>query len=84
MEALVQTLSKYEENVKWLSQRYDELKQKYKDEWVAVMNRSVIDHDKSLDRLVHRLRKNYQEAYGEIAVEYVTKKEIDLILILAT
>jgi len=80
----VQTLSKYEENVKWLNQRYDELKQKYKDEWVAVMDKRVIDHDKSLDRLVHRLRKNYREAYGEIAVEYVTKKEIDLILILAT
>lgn len=66
--------------MKFLNQRYDELKQKYKDEWVAVMNRSVIDHAKSLDRLVHRLRKTYQEAYGEIAVEYVTKKEIYLIL----
>jgi hypothetical protein len=52
--------------MKFLNQRYDELKQKYKDEWVAVMNRSVIDHAKSLDRLLHRLRKTYQEALFSI------------------
>ena len=82
MRTLLRTLSSYEENTKWLSHRYDELKQKYDDEWVAVLNRSVIGHDRDLNRLVERLRKGYSEAYSEIAIEYVTKKEIDLILIL--
>jgi len=80
MKAVLQMLSTYEENTKWLNQHYDELKQKYDDEWVAVVNKSVIDHDRDLNRLVDRLRKGYSETYSQIAVEYVTKREIDLIL----
>lgn len=40
----------------------------------------VVDHDPKLSKLVERLRKKYPENYDEIAVEYVTTKEIELIL----
>jgi hypothetical protein len=80
MESAVVVLSRYEENVKWLSRHYDRLKMKYKDEWVAVLNKTVVDHDRELARLVERLRKKYPDAYSEIAVEYVTVREIELIL----
>lgn len=73
-------LSRYEENARWLSRHYDRLKMKYKDEWVAVLNKAVVDHDRELAMLVERLRKKYPNAYGEIAVEYVTSREIELIL----
>jgi len=40
----------------------------------------VVDSDKDLRALVDRLRKKYSEKYGEIAIEFVTEKEIELIL----
>lgn len=80
MEPVVAMLSRCEENAKWLSSHYEELKKRFKDEWIAVLNKAVVDHDRELGRLVKRLRKKYSEAYNEIAVEYVTTKEIELIL----
>ncbi|MCS4541660.1 MAG: DUF5678 domain-containing protein [Euryarchaeota archaeon] len=80
MEAMVETLSKYQGNATWISQHYSDLKKKYKDEWVAVSNARVIDHDKDLSSLVDRLEKKYPKLYNQIAVEYIARKEIDLIL----
>ncbi|MGQ9723286.1 MAG: DUF5678 domain-containing protein [Candidatus Jordarchaeum sp.] len=80
MSSVVAVLSKYEENTKWASRHYEELKKKYVDEWIAVLNETVVDHDRDLSRLVKRLRKNYPENYNEIAMEYITAKEIELIL----
>ena len=80
MESVVAVLSRYEENVRWLSRHYERLKMKYNDEWVAVLNKAVVDYDRDLARLVERLRKKYPDAYSEIAVEYVTAREIELIL----
>jgi len=80
MESVVAVLSRYEENAKWISRHYDRLKRKYRDEWIAVLNGAVVDHDHELSTLVERLRKKYPENYNEIAVEYVTTKEIELIL----
>ena len=77
---MVAVLSRYEENAKWVSRHYEELKEKYIDEWIAVLNEAVVDHDQDLGKLVKRLRKNYPENYNEIAIEYVTTKEIELIL----
>jgi hypothetical protein len=70
----------YEDNVRWISKHYDELKKRFKDEWIAVLNKTVIDHDCELVRLVERVRRKYFEVYNEIAVDYVTVKEIELIL----
>jgi len=80
MESVVAVLSRYEENAKWISRHYEELKKKFMDEWIAVLNGAVVDHDRELSRLVERLRKRYPKNYNEIAVEYVTAKEIELIL----
>lgn len=80
MSSVVAVLSRYEENAKWISKHYEELKKKFRDEWVAVLNSAVVDHDSKLNRLVERLRKKYPKDYDEIAVEYVTTKEIELIL----
>lgn len=80
MESVSTVLSKYEDNVRWISKHYDGLKKTFKDEWVAVLNKIVIDHDRKLVKLVERLRKKHSEVYNEIAVEYIAAKEIELIL----
>lgn len=80
MSSVVAVLSRYEENAKWISRHYEELKKKFRDEWVAVLNGAIVDHDRELNELVRRLRKKYPKDYNEVAVEYVTAKEIELIL----
>jgi hypothetical protein len=80
MSSVVAVLSKYEENAKWISKHYEELKKKYRDEWIAVLNEVVVDHNRELSKFVERLRRKYLKNYNEIAVEYVTAKEIELIL----
>ncbi|MFQ6076557.1 MAG: hypothetical protein ACE5Z5_10555 [Candidatus Bathyarchaeia archaeon] len=77
---MVQSLFRYEENVKWINEHYEELKGRFIEEWVAVMNGKVIDHDGDLSRFVTRLKETYGEVYDEAAIEYVSRKEIDLIL----
>lgn len=80
MQTLIEGHARYEENAKWISEHYEELKTRYDDEWVAVLNGSIIAHDRSFKRLLRHLKREYQDAYGEIAVEYVTKKPINMIL----
>jgi ribosomal protein L20 len=80
MSSVVAILSRYEENTKWVSKHYEELKKKFRNEWIAVLNGAVVDHDRQLNKLVEKLRRRYPKNYSEIAVEYVTIKEIELIL----
>jgi len=72
-------LSRYGDNVRWIRENYEELKKFFKDEWVAVLDEKVIDHDRDLSRLVRRLREKRLN-YGEIAIEYIATREIELIL----
>jgi hypothetical protein len=80
MEPAVTILLNYEDNAKWLSNNYERLKKKYNDEWVAVLDKKVIDHDADLAKLVKRLKQQHLKVYNQIAVEYVTTKEVNLIL----
>jgi hypothetical protein len=80
MESAVTILLNYEDNAKWLSKNYARLKKKFNDEWVAVLDKKVIDHDADLAKLVNRLKQQRGNVYNQIAVEYVTTKELNLIL----
>jgi hypothetical protein len=80
MESAVTILLNYEDNAKWLSKNYARLKKKFNDEWVAVLDKKVIDHDADLAKLVNRLKQQRWNVYNQIAVEYVTTKELNLIL----
>ena len=80
MESAVVILSNYEENAKWVSSNYEQLKKEFNGEWIAVLENAVVDHDADLAKLVKRLRKQHTKVYNEMAVEYVTTKELDLIL----
>lgn len=75
MEPVVALRSSYEQNAKWLSKHHEELKKKFNNQWVAVQHKTVIDHNSKLNKFDKRLRKKHQ-AYSQIAVEYITTKEI--------
>ena len=69
-------LSSFKESNKWITLNYDKLKQTFNNEWVAVLNNTVLDHDKDLKTLVKRLKNQHSKDYNKIAVEYITTEEI--------
>jgi len=73
-------LSEFSENARWIRENYEKLKRSFRDEWVAVYGRRVVDYDKDLARLVERLRRSYGKDYGKIAIEFIASKEIELVL----
>jgi len=79
MEALLGH-RRYEENVKWIGEHYDELKAQYDGKWIAVLDRSVVGYDKSLEKLVCDMRRRSKESYGEVAFEFISRKPIEMIL----
>ena len=80
MESASDVLSNFKENAKWLSNNYDKLKKGFNNQWVAVLDNAVLDHDPDLKKLVKRLKAQYSNVYNQIAVEYITSEELDLIL----
>ncbi len=75
-------ISKAEENSKWLNTNYHRLAEKYKEKWVAVLDKDITDHDSNLRTLARRLRKKLNKRYSEVAIEYVTRKPIDMVLVM--
>jgi hypothetical protein len=79
-EIILEKLRNFQADSIWFDRNYEELKKKYKEEWVAVFRKQVIDHGKNLKSLLQRLSKNYPKDAGDIVVEFVTLEEVDLIL----
>lgn len=66
-------------NTVWLIDHYDELRKRYPDEYVAVHQGKVLDHDKNIGKLLRRLEAKYKET-THMAIEFVSKKDFRLIL----
>ena len=77
VESATDVLSDFQRNNRWISENYDHLKKQYNNQWVAVLNNAVVDHDPDLKKLVKRLKTQHSNDYGQIAVEYVTSEELD-------
>lgn len=80
--SIAEIISKAEANRKWFNLNYKRLTKKYDDRWVAVLDKGVIDYDVDLKRLTGRLRKKLDDRYSEVAIEYVTKKPINMVLVI--
>jgi hypothetical protein len=79
-KTLEQKLDQFEADSIWLDQHYDQLKEQYLDQYVAVYGKTVVDHGKNLDTLMKRLRKKYGKEAGDIVVEFIPKEEEILIV----
>ncbi len=79
-ESANNVLSDFQRNNRWISENYNNLKKQYNNQWIAVLNNTVVDHDPDLKKLVKRLKTQHSEVYSQIAVEYVSSEESDLIL----
>ena len=64
----------YDEDWDFLETHYDELLEKYPEQWVAVVDKSVVGADSDLDRLLTRL-KPLGLPKNRIVTEKLTSKE---------
>lgn len=76
----IDELKQFEEDMNWINEHYEELKQNYSEQYVAVHNRTVVDHDKEIKNLMARLREKYRERASSLAIEFITAKKDELIL----
>ncbi len=72
------SFDEWSENHVWFLAHYRRLARDYDRQNVAVYRRRVVDHDKSLTRLVNRVKRSYPE--DRVVVEYVSRKKRELVL----
>ncbi len=62
-------LERLAENFRWINLNYENLKQKYDKQYVAIKDGKILDKDSMLEKLLKRLSiSNYDES---IAIEYM-------------
>jgi hypothetical protein len=70
--------NEWTENHAWFRTNYVRLGRKFDRQNVAVYHRRVVDHDRSLAKLLNRIRNNYPE--DRVVIEYVTRNKRELVL----
>ena len=77
---LDQELERFEKDMQWIYDRYESLKQRYPNEFVAVYNGQIVAHSRDIDALVRELRRQYGDKASEIAVKFIYKEPPNLVL----
>jgi len=72
-------LRRFDRDLAWFQSHYDDLKKKYKGEYVAVKDRMVIDHDENLTALFDRLKEK-REDISSLVVEFISEEKVEYIL----
>ena len=66
-------------NFEYFHDQYEKLKEEFPDEYVAINEKRVVDHDKDLKALIVRLRDKWPDL-GAFVIEYVSTAKVQLIL----
>lgn len=73
-------LKRFAENSSWFFDNYKEIKEKYKEGYIAIFEKSIIDHDIDQLKLLDRLNKQYDNDLNDINIEYIYKEDPVFIL----
>lgn len=76
---ILQILKTAEEDTKWFSEKYEELRIKYDGKVVALKNRDVFDDAESVAELVEKVRKKGEDA-AYMLIETIPRKDVSFIL----
>ena len=71
-------LRKHGEDMEWFLNNYDKLVKAYDGRFVAVYERSVVDSDEDLDRLIERVSGKFP--LERVIIEYISKEKPLLVL----
>ncbi len=62
-------LERLADNFEWFNSQYDNLKNEFNSQYVAIREKQIVDSDISLEKLIKRL--NVQNYDKSIAIEYI-------------
>ena len=79
-KTLAQKLDHFQADSIWLDQHYNDFKEQYPEQWIAVYGKAIIDHGRSLATLMKRLRRKYGKRTGDIVVRFVSTEEVILVV----
>lgn len=68
------------EDTKWVVQNFDKIKEKYKSEFIAVLNCKIIAHHKKIEELMRIIESEFPDDVEFITTEFIGSKEIKVIL----
>ena len=78
-ESQQESLDRFQQDIDYYESCYEELLQQYPEQWVAILNRTVVGSDTDLDRLLSRLNSE-GIPIEKALIEHVTAEEDVLIL----
>jgi alkanesulfonate monooxygenase SsuD/methylene tetrahydromethanopterin reductase-like flavin-dependent oxidoreductase (luciferase family) len=76
---ILQILKAAEEDGKWFSEKYKELRTKYEGKVVAIKNKNVVGDAESVEELVDEVKKKGEDA-AYILIETIPPKDVSFIL----
>ena len=79
MTGEMQVLQQLEIDNNWFRNHYTDLQSKYKNQFIAVKDKSIIEHANSLEELLSKLSKRGIDA-SNILIEFILEKGKILIL----
>jgi len=78
--ALDQELERFEKDMQWIYDHYQDLKRQYPDQFVAVLEGKVAAHNSDIDQLVQELKQRYGDRAGEIAIRFIYREPPNMVL----
>jgi len=79
MEKIIQSLERFEKDSKWFSEKYDELKGKYKGRFVLIKNSEVVASGNSMEE-IKRAAEKEDINLSESVVEFIPSVETATII----
>ena len=76
-------LSQFSDAERWIDKHREGLVAKYNNQWIAVLDKSVVDHDKDINKMRSRLKEKYGGKFEQVIIDYISKYTADN-MILAT
>ena len=68
-----------QEDFKWVSERWEELKKKHGGAFIAVYKKEVVDYDRDISALVKRLKNRFENPEIDTLIIYIPPREIKML-----
>jgi len=79
-ETIRSSLKQFQRDTGWFYANRETLRKRYANKFVAVYQQKVVGSGADLEKLIAHLQGEYGNAVGHFAIEYLTDKDIPMIL----
>lgn len=70
----LQELKKFNNDLRWFQDNYENLKKQFRGEYVAVKDARVVDHEKDYHLLLKKLKRTYPDIRN-LVIEYINEQK---------